>query len=111
MGTLKTRSMKLVLLLALALPLQSFAAIGCGSLDSASPGAHPHCVDPPNGHPSGDAQQHHHCGSCCTAAVATAPLRWAPPPPINSGIFLPARSALLKIALDRLDRPPRLANR
>jgi hypothetical protein len=111
MGAVKNLSVKLVLLLALALPLQSFAAIGCGSADGATSGAHQHCVDPIDGHLSGEMPQHHHCGTCCTAAPAMTPLLWSPPPPINSGISPPMRSPLLELALERLDRPPRLAGR
>jgi hypothetical protein len=98
MGTLKTRSAKFVLLLALMLPLQSFAWVKCSSPGAASAAAHQHCEDP---------AQHHHCGSCCVAAIAAMPLRLTPPSCSSSGISLPALAPLFKVALDRLDRPPR----
>ena len=106
--------MRLVLLLALILPLQSFASIGCGSPDAQSTASQQHCADHPgeprsgDGPQSGGAPQHHHCGSCCVTAIAAAPLRFAPPPPTNPGISLPAHRPLLTVTLDRLDRPPRL---
>src|ERR1700733_5482467 len=98
MGTRKTRSAKFVLLLALLLPLQSFAWVQCSSTGAASVAAHQHCEDP---------AQHHHCGSCCVAAIAAMPSRFTPPSFSNSGIPLPALAPLFKVALDRLDRPPR----
>jgi hypothetical protein len=104
MGLLKTRSLTL-LLLALLLPLQSFAWVNCSSPDTASAAAHLHCGDPA-AH-TGDIPQHHHCGSCCATAVAATPLRVSPAPAATPGIALPAHRPLLKIALDRLDRPPR----
>lgn len=103
---LKTRSMKLVLLLALMLPLQSFASIGCGYLDAPSVASPQHCPDHP-GAPSGDAPQHHHCGSCCITAIAPAPLRFTPPALTNPGVSLPAHRPPRNLAIDRLDRPPR----
>jgi hypothetical protein len=108
MGTLKTRSMTLVLLLALILPLQSFASIGCGSADAPSFASQQHCADHPGEPQSGAAPQHHHCGSCCVTAIAAAPLRFTPPPLTNPGVSLPAHRPLLSVTLDRLDRPPRL---
>jgi hypothetical protein len=101
--------MRLVLLLALILPLQSFASISCGSRDAASFAPHQHCADSLGGSQTGDAPQHHHCGSCCVTAIAAAPLRFAAPPLTNSGVSLPTHRTLLTITLDRLDRPPRLA--
>lgn len=90
MGVLKDRSIRLVLLLALMLPLQSIAQVNCDS--------HQHCA----------AQtQHHHCGSCCVPAVAASPTRFPPPPFVNSGISMPSYLSWLKVAPDRLDRPPR----
>jgi hypothetical protein len=101
--------MRLVLLLALILPLQSFASISCGSLDAPSFASQQHCPDHPSGPQGGDAPQHHHCGSCCVTAIAAAPLRFTPSPVTNPGVSLPAHRRLLTVILDRLDRPPRLA--
>jgi hypothetical protein len=98
MGTFKARSAQFALLLALLLPLQSFAWIQCSSAGTASMAAHQHCED---------TDQHHHCGSCCVAAIAQMPSRFVPPSFSASGISLPALAPLLKVALDRLDRPPR----
>jgi hypothetical protein len=111
MAPLKSRSPSLLLLLALILPLQGFAWVNCSSADSGPAAAHAHCQNPSGGTPAAGVDQHHHCGSCCVAAVATAPLRITPPLSANSGIPLPAHRPLLKVALDRLDRPPRLAAR
>ena len=108
MGPFKTRSMRLVLLLALMLPLQSYAWVGC-SAPLAAVAAHQHCGDTGDGSPTGGQAQHHHCGSCCVAAVAAAPNRFSPPSFMSSGVSLPAYWPPLKVALDRLDRPPRLA--
>lgn len=102
MRVFKNRPLGLVMLLALMLPMQSFAAFSCSSGAAASV-AHSHCPD--------SAQPHHHCGSCCTAAIAVSPTDWTPPPSSNPGIHLPAHSPLLNITLDRLDRPPRPAAR
>jgi hypothetical protein len=99
--------MKLVLLLALIMPLQGFAsAWSCGSRDAA-PAAAPAAAPQQCAH-TGAAQQHHHCGSCCcAAAIAVAPPLWVPPRSASPGALLPARSPPA-IVLDRLDRPPRL---
>jgi hypothetical protein len=102
MATFKTRLAQLLLLLALMLPLQSFARISCGSPGAGPVAAHQHCGVP--------AQQHQ-CGSCCVAAVAAMPIHFTPPPFASSGVSLPALAPLPKVALDRLDRPPRLVNR
>jgi hypothetical protein len=110
MGPFKTRSMRLVLLLALMLPLQSFAGVGC-STPHAAVAAHQHCGDPAEGSPANGQVQHHHCGSCCVAAVPAAPIRFTPPSTVNSGSSLPAYWPPLKVAVDRLDRPPRLVAR
>jgi hypothetical protein len=100
--------MRLVLLLALILPLQSFASISCGAPDAHSFASHQHCPDLPGAPSTGDAPQHHHCGSCCVTAIAAAPLRFTPPALTNPGDSLPVHRPLLKVTLDRLDRPPRL---
>jgi hypothetical protein len=96
MRDLRTRSLELALLLALFLPLQGFAAAwSCEPLH-----AQPHC---PHGLA---AVQHHGCGTCCLAAIAAAPLRFALPP-LRSDVSFPQPSTQLTVALDRLDRPPR----
>jgi hypothetical protein len=97
------------MLLALIWPLQSFARVQCGAPDAVQVAAHQHCAGPA-GSPTGDFGQHHHCGSCCVAAAVSAPIRFMPPVFIASGISLPAHRSLLEVALDRLDRPPRLVN-
>lgn len=98
--------MALVLLLALLLPVQGFAgAWGCRAQGAATAAPHHHCSDD-----SGKAQtgeQRHHCGTCCAAAIALMPFRWTPPRPVSSEHFLPLHGAPPKVALDRLDRPPR----
>jgi hypothetical protein len=92
--------MKLAMLLALILPLQGFAsAWNCGSPDTVSGAAHQHC--------SADAQPHHHCGTCCAAAIAALPFRWTAPRAFNPGFTLPQIGPPPRVALDRLDRPPR----
>lgn len=102
-----------MLLLALILPLQSFAAAwNCGSAETGSPAAHQHCA-PGSGAAhtgdlhTGDAQPHHHCGTCCAAAIAALPFDWIAPPSITPPIALPQMGSPPKVALDRLDRPPR----
>jgi hypothetical protein len=104
--------MRLMLLLALILPLQGFAvAWNCGPPDTGSTAAHQHC-SPGSGAPhSGDAQPHHHCGTCCAAAVAALPFGWVAPPSITPPIALPPMRPPPKVVLDRLDRPPRLVSR
>jgi hypothetical protein len=92
--------MKLVMLLALILPLQSFAsAWNCGNPGAISGAAHQHCTE---------AQPHHHCGTCCAAAVAALPFQWTAPRSVNPAFTLPQIGPPPKVALDRLDRPPRL---
>jgi hypothetical protein len=100
--------MMLVLLLALMLPLQTFASVwSCGAQDSVSAAAHHHCANGP-GTPQGGVEQHHHCGTCCAAAIAPMPFRWTPPRTASSEASLPLQGSPPKVALDRLDRPPRL---
>jgi hypothetical protein len=111
MGPLKIRSARLVLLLALMLQLQSFAWIGCGSAEASPVAGHPHCPDPAGGQQTGDLAQQHHCGSCCVTAIGATPLGFTPPSVTHPGISLPAHLALFEVALDRLDRPPRLVIR
>jgi hypothetical protein len=98
----KARSAKFLLLLALMLPLQSFAWVSCSSAAAGPVAAHQHCAEP---------AQHHQCGSCCVAAVAALPIHSTPPPFASSGVSLPPLAPLPKVALDRLDRPPRLVDR
>ena len=101
-----------MLLLALILPLQSFAAAwNCGSPDTASSAAQPHCATGSGAVHTGDAQPHHHCGSCCAAAIAALPFGWIAPPSITPPIALPQIGPPPKVAHDRLDRPPRLVAR
>jgi hypothetical protein len=102
MKVLRTRSFELALLLALFLPLQGFAAAwSCEPQPVQTPSvAQAHCP-----HGSG-ALQHHDCGTCCLAAIAAAPLRFALPR-VRPDIFFPRLSAAPSVALDRLDRPPR----
>jgi hypothetical protein len=112
MALFKAPPMRLVLLLALVLPLQSLAWANCSAPNTAALAAHQHCGDTAGGAQSGDLpQQHHHCGSCCVAAIAATPLRFTPPALSNAGLPLPAHWPPHAAALDRLDRPPRLVTR
>lgn len=100
--------MTVVLLLALILPLQSFAAAwSCSTHDTGAAAAHPHCAND-SGKPQGAGEPHHHCGTCCAAAIALMPFRWTAPRPASSEASLPLHLSPPKVALDRLDRPPRL---
>jgi hypothetical protein len=107
MAPLKTSSVMLVLLLALILPLQSFASWSCGAHDAGSAAAQHHCAND-SGKAQTGAEPHHHCGTCCAAAIALMPFRWTPPPVVRSEASLPVNGSPPRIALDRLDRPPRL---
>jgi len=99
--------MTLVLLLALILPLQTFAsAWSCSAQDSGGAAAHHHCANDP-GKAHAGAEPHHHCGTCCAAAIALMPFRWTPPAMASSEASLPLQGSPPRIALDRLDRPPR----
>jgi hypothetical protein len=99
--------MTLALLLALMLPLQGFAsAWSCSAQESGSAAEHHHCADDLGKTPT-SGEQHHHCGTCCAAAIALMPFRWTPPPAVRSAASLPFNGSPPKIALDRLDRPPR----
>jgi hypothetical protein len=112
MGPLRIQSMRLVLLLALILPLQSFAAAwSCGPPEIGSAAAHLHCAPESGAAHTGEAQSHHHCGTCCAAAVAALPFGWIAPPSLTPPIALPHILPPPKVALDRLDRPPRLVCR
>jgi hypothetical protein len=102
----------IALLLALLLPLQSFAAIsGCAPpLPATHHAQHPaqtvheHCAE----HASRDSAAHPHgCCDCCIAAVGQATLDWTPPRTETPQLSLPVVRAPLMISLDRLDRPPR----
>lgn len=107
MAPLRTPSLSLVLLLALILPLQSFAAARSCSAQTGAAAAHSHshCAGDP-GKPQ-SAEPHHHCGTCCAAAVALTPFRWTAPGATGSEAFLPVHRPHPKVTLDRLDRPPR----
>jgi hypothetical protein len=108
MAPLRSRSMTLVLLLALILPLQSFAAAwSCGAHEAGSAAAHQHCAND-LGAAQGGGEQHHHCGTCCAAANALMPFRWTAPRSASPEASLPLHRSPPKVALDRLDRPPRL---
>jgi hypothetical protein len=100
--------MTLVLLLALMLPLQTFAsAWSCSAQESlGGAAAHHHCANDP-GQPQSGGEQHHHCGTCCAAAIALMPFHWTPPRMASSEASLALQGSPPKVALDRLDRPPR----
>ena len=98
--------MMLVLLLALMLPLQSFASVwSCNAQEGLAAAQH-HCADD-SGKVHTGAGQHHHCGTCCVAAVAFMPFHWTAPRSDGNEAILPLSGAPPQIALDRLDRPPR----
>jgi hypothetical protein len=108
MSPFRSPSMKLVLLLALILPLQNFAsAWSCGARGTAAAAAHHDCANE-RGSPQTAAEQHHHCGSCCVAAIAPLPYCWTAPRSVNPQDSLPRHGRPPQVALDRLDRPPRL---
>jgi hypothetical protein len=104
------------LLLALMLPLQSFAAASScehaqtgqstalGGATAQGAAAHEHCAHHP-AHAS-TWQSHGCCAACCMAAVVAATLDWTPPRAVASEHYLPAPRAPLLISPDRLDRPP-----
>ena len=107
MGRFRTPSMTLVLLLALMLPLQTFAsAWSCSAQEPGAAAVHHHCAND-TGHAPTSGEQHHHCGACCAAAIALTPFRWTPPASERSEASLPFNGSPPKLALDRLDRPPR----
>jgi len=98
------------LLLAVILPLRGYAAVANCAADADSGravavhGVHPsHCA-----HGAG-ALHSHGCGNdCCGAAIVLTPARWLVPrtPALGVSARIIWPSPLL--ALDRLDRPPRL---
>jgi hypothetical protein len=106
MALLRTPSVTLVLLLALILPLQSFAAAWSCSAHAGLTAAQHHCAND-SGKSPGGAEQHHHCGTCCAAAIAVVPLAWTAPRSASPEASLPLHQPPPKVALDRLDRPPR----
>jgi hypothetical protein len=107
MALLRTPSVTLVLLLALILPLQSFAAAwSCSSHESGAAVVHHHCANDSGTTQSG-GEQHHHCGTCCAAAIALVPFHWTAPRSASPEVSLPLHRSPPKLALDRLDRPPR----
>jgi hypothetical protein len=98
--------MTFVLLLALILPLQNFAsAWSCSAHETGAAAAHHHCAND-SGKPQGGEQQHH-CGTCCAAAIAVVPFTWTAPRSASPEAYLPSHRPPPKVALDRLDRPPR----
>lgn len=93
------------LLLSLILPFAGYASAmsGCGlSSTAVAPSAGHHCPQPSS------AGHHHNCGDCCgVVAVAAPPSRWQAPR-YPAGEFSDSLSyPEPKVALDRLDRPPR----
>jgi len=114
----RTSTLELALLLALMLPLQGFAtAVRCAAFDTAAAAAAstltaastgaPTAADPHCAH--GTAVQHHSCGTCCSAAIAATSYQWTPPRSRRAALSLPLLFSPPKLALDRLDRPPRPA--
>jgi hypothetical protein len=98
--------MTFVLLLALILPLQNFAsAWSCSAHETGAAAAHHHCAND-SGKPQGGEQQHR-CGTCCAAAIALVPFAWTAPRSASPEASLPSHRQPPKVALDRLDRPPR----
>ena len=100
------------LLLSLSLPLAGYgsAMSNCGSEYSAAlsaaaaPAAEHRCQ-----HPS-TAGHHHSCGDCCGVVAVTAPpSRWQAPRYPAGEFTNTASYPAPKVALDRLDRPPRSA--
>jgi hypothetical protein len=103
----RTLRVGFALLFALMLPLQGYAAMpSCGQPDHAVQHAHTaahHCTQEPA------AAHHSGCGECCCAiAIALAPIEWTAPrltaPEISDTLIWSPPA----VALDRLDRPPRL---
>jgi hypothetical protein len=104
MSMTRNPTLKLALLLALLLPLQSFAAAsGCGAAGAITPSSQ-HC-------PHENAAQVHHCGTCCVAAITVMPALWLPPRLNNSEPSSLVLEHPPLVALDRLDRPPRFTLR
>ena len=98
--------MTFVLLLALILPLQNFAAAWrCSAHETGAAAAHHHCANDSGKAQSGEQQ--HHCGTCCAAAIALVPFTWAAPRQASPESSLPSHRPPPQVALDRLDRPPR----
>ena len=98
--------MTFVLLLALILPLQNLAsAWSCSAHETGAAAAQHHCAND-SGRPQSGEQQHH-CGTCCAAAIALVPFSWTAPRSASPEAFLPSHRPPPKVALDRLDRPPR----
>jgi hypothetical protein len=88
----------LLLLLAAALPLRSYA--GIANCDASH---HSHCAQ------SGGALHSHSCGDCCAvAADALTPARHALPHAPAVVVPAPMIWPPPALTLDRLDRPPRL---
>jgi len=98
----RTPTLELALLLVLMLPLQGFAAAAGCAASTAATAADQHCAH-------GAAAQHHSCGTCCSAAIVVTSFHWAPPQTLRPQVSMPPLPAAPKLALDRLDRPPRTA--
>ncbi len=97
-----------LVLLALILPLQSFAAAwSCSAHDAGLTAVHRHCANE-SGKAHGGGEQQHHCGTCCAAAIALMPFLWTASPPAKAEVSLTLPGPAPRVALDRLDRPPRL---
>jgi|HubBroStandDraft_5_1064220.scaffolds.fasta_scaffold31071_2 hypothetical protein len=91
-----------ILLFALMLPLQGYAAMPvCREGAVASSAPHAHCA--------GAATVHHHnCDNCCCgAAMVPAPTDFLAPRLTAPDIADAAPGRTPAVALDRLDRPPR----
>jgi hypothetical protein len=93
------------LLVALMLPLQSFAAAAhCDPAQHSPAASHEHCAQ----HEHAPSLQHHSCcPDCCVTAVVVATAEWTLPHTCAHVLFLPASHMPLTTTIDRLDRPPR----
>jgi hypothetical protein len=107
MSAIRSQTAKLVLLLALVMPLPGFmSAWSCDASAAVTAGSagQEHCT-----HQTA-APLHHGCGMCCSvAATGVMPLPWTAPHAARAAVLLPSRWPPLNVVLDRLDRPPRHA--
>jgi hypothetical protein len=109
----RVTNLRLALLLALILPLQAFAALSNCALNGAHGGSESaHWALPAaNGgcehaHPS---TTHHDCGTCCHVAAAGNSLEnWIAPRFVAPQLALARIKPPPSVAIDRLDRPPRI---
>ena len=123
------RKLFLVVLLALSLPVQSFAAVSmiCASSevadDEASTSPHHHQPGAADGHAvvadSNDHEGHHHngghhvhacptCASCCVgAALPVAPTVSASADLIHFSVPLPPNAGVVLFLTSGIERPPR----